>query len=73
MLDQQIRELNSHFHDDTYGFMSAAVVCLPSSNTFGDRDSLIVACKRYIIDLSDAELTVFMQQLKQKADAGHHS
>ncbi len=70
VLDQQIRKLNSHFHDVTYGFMSAAVLCLPRSNTFRDRDSLTVACKHFNMDISDAELTMFMQQLKHKADAG---
>ncbi|CAM4624187.1 unnamed protein product [Leuciscus chuanchicus] len=29
MLDRQIMELNSRFHDDTYGFMPAAVGRLP--------------------------------------------
>ncbi len=70
VLDRQIREMNSHFHDDTNGFMSTAVACLPGSNTFGDRDSLTVASKHYNIDIGDAELTVFIQQLKRKADAG---
>lgn len=68
-MDRQIRELNSRFHDDTYGFMSTAVACLPGSKTFGDRDSLIVASKHYNIGIDNAELTVLMQ-LKRKVDAG---
>lgn len=70
VLDRQTMELNSHFRDKTYGFMHAAVGCLPGSNTFGDVNSLTVASKHYSIDIGDANLTVFMQQVKRKADTG---
>lgn len=70
VLDRQIMELNSRFHDDVYDFMRAAVVFSPGSSTFGDRESITVACKHYSIDIGDAELTVFIQQLKRKADDG---
>jgi len=54
--------------------MGAAVGCSPGANSFGDL--LTVACKHYSIDISDAELAVFMQQLKRRRilnRASHHS
>uniref|UniRef100_A0A3B4VA62 TTF-type domain-containing protein n=1 Tax=Seriola dumerili TaxID=41447 RepID=A0A3B4VA62_SERDU len=69
ILDKQLMELNSHFKPDSYGFMKATAACMPHSETFGDKAHTQQACAHFSIPVEDAEHTVFVQQLKRKAQA----
>uniref|UniRef100_A0A3B4X175 TTF-type domain-containing protein n=1 Tax=Seriola lalandi dorsalis TaxID=1841481 RepID=A0A3B4X175_SERLL len=69
ILDKQLMELNSRFKPNSYGFMKATAACMPHSETFGDKAHIQQACAHFSIPVEDAEHTVFVQQLKRKAQA----
>ncbi len=69
ILDKQLIELNSRFKPDSYVFMKATAACMPHSETFGDKAHIQQACAHFSIPVEHAEHTVFVQQLKRKAQA----
>ncbi|MGH0120104.1 UNVERIFIED_CONTAM: hypothetical protein FKN15_062794 [Acipenser sinensis] len=70
ILDRQISELNSRFQEYVHGMMKASADCWPTSETFGQRESLQPTCSLYGINVEDAEFTVFVQQLNLKVVEG---
>nr|XP_033815478.1 zinc finger MYM-type protein 1-like [Geotrypetes seraphini] len=70
IIDCQITELHNRFQDDTYGIMTASAACLPTSEAFGQKESLQSPCTLFGITIGDAEFTVFVQQLKRKVAQG---
>lgn len=50
--------------------MSAAATFLPQSKTFAKKDSLRAPCDHFHILAEDAELTVFIEQLRRKVANG---
>ncbi|CAM4658841.1 unnamed protein product [Leuciscus chuanchicus] len=66
ILDRQLTELDNRFQEDQYGIMRAAATFLPQSKTFAEKDSLRAPCDHFHISVEDAELTVFIEQLRRK-------
>lgn len=66
ILVRQIMELNTCFKLDMYGFIRVTAVCLPLSDTSGDKAQMQPVCTHFSISVEDAECTVFVQQLKRK-------
>uniref|UniRef100_A0A8C9YWK2 TTF-type domain-containing protein n=1 Tax=Sander lucioperca TaxID=283035 RepID=A0A8C9YWK2_SANLU len=70
ILDRQLAELDNCFQEDQYGIMRAAATFLPQSKTFAEKDSLRAPCDHFHILVEDAELTVFIEQLRRKVANG---
>lgn len=55
----------SRFQNESYGIMKeVASACLPRSDSFGQRTVIQAPIMHYGISVENAELTVFVQQLK---------
>lgn len=70
ILDRELTELNTRFQEDQYGIMRTAATFLPHSKTFAQTESMRTTCDHYHISVEDAELTVFIEQLRRKVANG---
>lgn len=66
ILDRQLTELDNRFQKDQCGIMRAAATFLPQSKTFAQKESLLTMCDHYHISVEDAELAIFIEQLRSK-------
>lgn len=66
ILDRQLTELDNRFQEDQYGIMRVAATFLPQSKNFAEKDSLRALCDHFHILVGNAELTVFIEQLRRK-------